>query len=383
MSQDNGRDRTKRLLPLLLLSLGLLAFLNGAGWTATSQADGLFSFDAASAVDLEHLVGTGARSLAGQEAIAAENGVRWGLRKIQAPQAWELTRGSDRIVVAVIDSGIDRSHSELRGNLWVNEGEVAGNGLDDDGNGYVDDLHGWDFRDGDADSLRGSPIHPHGTFVAGLIAALADSTGIGGVAPQVRVMDLRFLDSSNRFYDDDWDEFVAAVNYAADNGADIINLSIFARYRPPREFHQALKRALDHGVTIVGVAGNAAAQVQYPGKYEEVIAVSAIDENESLAYFSNMGPEVELAAPGTNVRSLNLGGGYTVGSGTSFAGAHVAGAVALLLSVQSDLTPAGARQVLRETARDLGPDGKDDEFGYGLIDAAAVVNSLLRSPADL
>lgn len=297
--------------------------------------------------------------------------VNWGIPKIDAPLAWHTTHGSKDIIVAVIDSGVDFSIPQLASCLWVNKGEIPGNGIDDDGNGYIDDVHGWDFRDNDSSSLLGTRLHWHGTFAASIIAAWPGDNAIVGVAPGVRIMDIRFLDSKNLFYSKDWNTFAKAIDYAVDNGARIINLSIYANGKPPLILEQALRRAVQRGVIVVGIAGNdGAAQVSYPGKYDSVIAVSATDRNDQLARFSNYGGEVLIAAPGKLITSLTPGGAAATKSGTSFAGPHVAGALALILSVgPHHMTAAQALAVLEESAVDLGSQGRDRQFGYGLINA--------------
>jgi len=159
-------------------------------------------------------------------------------------------------VVAVIDSGIDTSIPQLRESLWINEDEIPDNGIDDDRNGYVDDIHGWDFRDNDNSSLMGSSLHWHGTFSAGIIAARPGETPIVGIAPGVKIMDVRFLNSRNQFLSSDWQTFAEAIDYAVNNGARIINMSVYANGRPPDYFEAALQRAAARGVLVVGITGN-------------------------------------------------------------------------------------------------------------------------------
>lgn len=300
-------------------------------------------------------------------------GLPWGLERIRAPQAWQVTTGSPEIIVAVIDSGLDTTIPGLAAVLWTNPGEIPGNGLDDDRNGYVDDVHGWDFRDGDASSVRGSTLHWHGTFVAGVIAGQQGAGGVAGVAPNVRLMDVRFLDSLGLFTTKDWDRLARAINYCADNGARIINLSLYAKIAPPAVVEQALARATARGVIVVGIAGNEAKpEVMYPGKYATVLAVSATDSANGLAAFSSWGPEVALAAPGHEIASFLPGGATAKHSGTSFAAPHVSGTLALILSANPWLTAAEAVGILLKDCASLRPE-RDPRFGAGLVDAGAAV----------
>jgi subtilisin family serine protease len=300
--------------------------------------------------------------------------INWGITRIDAVDAWGITDGSPDVVVAVIDSGIDWTIPQLAQSLWVNPGEIPDNGIDDDGNGYVDDVHGWDFRDNDNSPLVGTPIHGHGTFVASIVAAQPGEQPIVGVAPGVRLMDVRFLDSSNSFQGSDWRTFVRAIEYAVDNGADIINLSIYANGKPPTYFEQAIADASSRGVIIVGIAGNLGQnQVMYPAKYSGVLAISATSESDLLASFSNRGSEVAVCAPGEDITSFTKGGRASTQSGTSFAAPHVSGVLALILSVSPNLTPSEAIGILESTASDLGARGRDDWYGNGLIDAFQAV----------
>ena len=303
--------------------------------------------------------------------------VDWGLGRIHAQRAWEISHGNGDVVVAVIDSGIDTRIPQLAESMWMNEDEIPDNGIDDDHNGYIDDIHGWDFRDDDNSSLSGTPIHGHGTAVASIIAARPGEFPIVGVAPGVKLMDVRFLDSANKFRSSDWRAFVEAIDYAVANGADIINLSIYANGRPPSYFEDALRRAVSAGVIIVGITGNEGkAEVMYPGRYTSVYAVSATTKDDLLAGFSNRGPEVSFCAPGDKITSFTKGGRAITQSGTSFAAPHVSGVLALILSASPGISPAEAIDLLRETADDLGARGHDDRYGDGLVDAWEALRSL-------
>ncbi len=302
----------------------------------------------------------------------------WGLDRVGARDAWALSHGSPDVVVAVIDSGIDSTIPQLQGSLWVNEDEVAGNGIDDDRNGYIDDVNGWDFRDNDASSLSGTPLHGHGTGVAAILAARPGRYPIVGIAPGIRLMDVRFLDSSNSFRSSDWKTFSRAVDYAVNNGADLINLSIYANGKPPGSFEQTIANARAQGVIVVGISGNQGGEdVMYPGCYESVLAVSSLSPSESLSSFSNRGAEVDVCAPGDGVATFTTGGRVVLQSGTSFAAPHVTGILALMLSVDPTLDPVRAIEILETTAIDLGARGRDGGFGYGLVNAAAAVLTAL------
>ncbi|MDD5219094.1 MAG: S8 family serine peptidase [Candidatus Bipolaricaulis sp.] len=303
----------------------------------------------------------------------------WGLVRIDGPKAWTVSHGDPRVIVAVIDSGIDAEIPQLASCLWTNADEVPGNGIDDDRNGYVDDIHGWDFRDDDASSASGTRLHGHGTFVASIIAARPGQYPIVGIAPGVSIMDVRFLDSSNRFGSSDWKTFVRAIEYAVDNGARVINLSIYANARPPDDFERALSKARSRGVIIVGISGNLGqSQVMYPGKYNTVLAVSATDRSDLLAGFSNRGPEVAVCAPGSSITAFTAGGRPATESGTSFAAAHVSGVLALILSLAPELSADEALAVLAGSCEDLGQQGRDALYGSGLVDAWGAIERLSR-----
>lgn len=298
----------------------------------------------------------------------------WGLNQpsdidIDAPQAWTVTTGRPETVVAVIDSGIDLSHPDLVGRIWVNPGEIPNNGQDDDRNGYADDYNGWNFyaRNNDVRDLDG-----HGTHVAGTIAATANNrTGIAGVAPGVRVMPLKFFGPSN---DGAISDAVAAIYYAVDKGAKVINAS-WGGAGYSRSLEDAIAYANSQGVVFVTAAGNASSnndlRPTYPPSLAlpNVVSVAAIDRDGNLASFSNYGVRtVDVAAPGVSILSTVPGGRYETYTGTSMATPHVSGVVALLASRSPELSAAELVERVRASAKPLpGLNGK--VISGGIVDA--------------
>ncbi len=330
----------------------------------------------------------------------------WGVKKIGAPAAWDLTAG-EGVTVAVVDTGLDYNHVDIAANVWTNAGEVAGNGLDDDGNGYVDDLRGWDFIGGDYRSPApdDDPLDDqgHGTHVAGTVAAVGNNgEGVIGVAWKSRVMPVKGLDRNG------WGHTSALANaivYAADNGADVINNS-WGGPGSSQAIADAVAYAHSLGAVIVAAAGNrdGDASEEYPAGLAQCITVAAtrgLYSNgtvEDRAPFSNWGSRIDVAAPGTDILSLRaagtsmgqpLGERYTVAAGTSMASPHVAGLAALVLARRPSLTNEEVRQVLRTSADDQGETGVDLDFGHGRIEAAAALNvtsvleAKIASPADM
>ena len=318
-----------------------------------------------------------------REAALADSlfAVQWNL----AAMGWsrQSANALEPIVVAIVDSGIDADHADIAGQLWTNAGEAVGEaGVDDDGNGYVDDLMGWDFSDGpglpgigdylvrDADPTDESG---HGTHVAGIVAAATDNGhGIAGVAPDVELMVLRAgfnLPGGGYLQDDD---IAAALVYAADNGARVVNMS-WGDPQPSPLVEAAVRYAAARGLVLVAAAGNEGAnEVFYPARSNQTLAVGAAAPGGGLLGFSNFGASIDLAAPGHAIWSLAPGGGYVERSGTSMAAAHVSGLAALLLARRPAWTPAQVRGALLATALDLGPAGWDESAGAGLAHFAAL-----------
>ncbi len=250
---------------------------------------------------------------------------------IDAPEAWAQREDASDVIVAVIDTGVDISHPDLRDIIWVNEGEIPDNGIDDDGNGYVDDVHGWDFYHDDNTVFDDAVDDDHGTHVAGTIAAVANnSTGVAGIAWGAKIMPLKFLGPDGGATSD----AIRAITYAAQHGATLSNNSWGGG-----GYSEALRLAIkEAGILFVAAAGNDALDndifPHYPSSYDldNVIAVAASDWVDGLASFSNYGQQsVDLAAPGFWILST-VPGGYDWFAGTSMAAPHVAGAAALLIA---------------------------------------------------
>lgn len=314
-------------------------------------------------------------SSAGQLTKNPSSSIRWGLKTIEAEQGWKITKGKENVVVAVIDSGINWNISSLENRMWVNKAEVPADGVDNDGNGYVDDKFGWNFRNDQPLDTSRSNLYYHGSFIAGLLSSLYNTdVGTGGVAPGVKIMDLRFLDNEGLFYTSDWYRLKKAIDYAVDNGADIINLSLYANAQPPSFVHQAIQRAVARNVLVVGISGNQGGKISQFGTWKEILTVGAIDNTGERANFSNYGPELDIMAPGKNVLSFLPDGRVVTGSGTSFAAPHVAGTAALILSKNPSMTVEELTDLLTKTAFDMGKPGPDDLSGSGVVNVSKALS---------
>nr|HPH98563.1 S8 family serine peptidase [Anaerolineaceae bacterium]HPN54160.1 S8 family serine peptidase [Anaerolineaceae bacterium] len=271
-------------------------------------------------------------------------GEQWGLAKIQVEDAWAQSMGSPAVVIAVIDSGLDTTHPDLAANLWVNPGEIAGNGLDDDSNGFVDDIHGWNFVDSSNDV---TDAIGHGSLVAGIAAArTGNATGIAGVCGLCQIMPVKVSQVSGIA---NYSDIAAGINYATSKGADVINLSV-GGYADSQAVKDAVNNALSKGVVVVGGAGNDnKATPFYPAAYDGVIAVAGTASDDVKVSTSNYGSWVDVSAPGENILSTTLGD-YSSGSGTSYAAPFVAGMAGLLKTLHPDWTPAMIRSQFMHTA---------------------------------
>ena len=275
------------------------------------------------------------------------------------PEVWNQNITGNGIVVAVVDTGVDYNHPDLDGNIWRNPGEIAGNGIDDDRNGYIDDIRGWDFVSGDNNPMD-LDWDGHGTHVAGVIAAERNNFGITGVAYNAKIMPVRVLDT---FGDGSLNNIAAGIRYAADNGANVINLSLKKDDDTFNQLTNAIQYANNKGSVVVMAAGNSGGiQPVYPAINADRwgIAVGSIDVRGRMDDSSNRSgftPLDYLVAPGVDIFSTTPGNDYEIQSGTSLAAPQVAGVAALVLNANPTLTPAQVEYILTTTANRNGLTG--------------------------
>ncbi|MBI2042231.1 MAG: S8 family peptidase [Candidatus Nealsonbacteria bacterium] len=277
--------------------------------------------------------------------------LEWGVDRIDADLAWATSRGSG-VNVAIIDTGIDKDHADLIGNLKGGVNFVSKSPV------KPADPNKWDDDNG------------HGTHVAGIVAAADNEIGIIGTAPEANLWAVKVLDRNGSGYVSD---VIDGINWAVDNGMQVVNMSLGSG-SDVQALHDAVDAAYAAGVVLIAAAGNSGDgdgstnEVIYPAKYSSVIAVAATASDDSTPTWSSEGEEVELAAPGVSIRSTWNDGLYNTISGTSMASPHVSGVVALILE-DSVLSPTEVRAMLQATADDLGAEGHDNFYGYGLVDA--------------
>ncbi len=309
---------------------------------------------------------------------------------INAPEAWDIEKGlQDNVIVAVLDAGVDISHSDLSPRIWVNEDEIPGNKKDDDHNGYVDDRNGWDFADSSTDITphAGSSLtaEHHGTVIAGIIGATGNNTiGVSGVAWGITIMPVRVLGVSGSGNSVD---VAQGVKYAADNGADIINLS-FVGPTSSTLLMQAIQYARSRGVLVIASAGNDNVNLnttpKYPVCHTGVIGVASVTNSGVKSSFSNYGSScIDISAPGENILSTvstesgtAFPSGYSSGwNGTSFSSPVVAGVAALAFAHQPEITREQLETLLVNSASSLNNKNPSyqNQLGSGLISAVKAV----------
>lgn len=273
--------------------------------------------------------------------------IPWSIVRIKAQEAWNNSTGSG-IKVAVLDSGIDRDHPDLKENLV----------------GCVNFIYSWGTCEDD---------NGHGTHVSGIIAAKNNQIGVVGVAPNAKIYSLKVLNRKGQGYLSD---LIEALEWVINNKIQIVNMSLGSTYDVV-SFHEAIQRAYEAGIVQVASAGNSgpgADTVTYPAKYPEVIAVSATDSSDNIPSWSSRGSEIDITAPGQSVNSTYLGGGYKILSGTSMSAPHVTGTVALRLFLKPGETPTQIENILEANTDSL-PISDPTIVGAGQVNAQKVVSA--------
>ncbi|MDJ0546918.1 MAG: S8 family peptidase, partial [Microcystis sp. M53601_WE4] len=273
---------------------------------------------------------------------------------IDAPEAWDIQTGNPNLVIGVIDTGVDYNHQDLVGNIWTNPGEIAGDGIDNDGNGYIDDIRGWDFAYNDNNP---SDVYGHGTHVSGTIAGKGNNgVGVTGVAWNAKIMPLKFLNDQGS---GSTSNAILAINYATAKGVKLTNNS-WGGGGYSQALYDAINAAGQAGALFIAAAGNDAKNTDtspsYPASYNlaNIISVASTTRTDALSSFSNYGlTSVDLGAPGSEIYSLAPGGGYATLSGTSMASPHVAGAAALLWSQNPTWTAQQVKNALMNTGEPI------------------------------
>ncbi len=323
--------------------------------------------------------------------------IECGVQLMRAPEVWnDLGITGEGVVVGIIDTGCCITHPDLANQIWINEDEVPGNGIDDDNNGYIDDINGWNFHPLPDGNNNITDSDGHGTHTTGTVAGDGTNGTTTGMAPDVSMMILKF-----------WNNFAgesvvwAAMQYAVDNDADVITASIgWPHNRNPDRvtWRNVCESAIAAGVVVIYAAGNERCfnppdDVRTPGDVPDVITIGATDCNDIKAVFTSCGPitwqgippwndcpyppgciKPSVAAPGVDtVSTSNNCSGYRPLSGTSMSTPHVAGAVALMLEANPNLDHFEVKEILQQTSVDLGPPGMDNSFGAGRVDALEAV----------
>jgi subtilisin family serine protease len=320
------------------------------------------------------------------------------LSAVHAPEAWDIEKGRPEVIVAVLDTGIDLDHPDLQGRIWTNAAEIAGNSVDDDANGCIDDVHGCafvDFASGGCDDALNGDVDDdigHGTFVAGIIAANGNDIGIVGVARNVTVLPIKMLDCGGRGQSKG---LADGILYAAEAGAHVINVSLGGPF-DAQIVREAVRTATqEHGAIIVAATGNTGkAGVAYPARYSEVLAVGAASSRDpdARAKFSTYGPEVDVVAVGQKIVGTVpedsctlflpcIGDGYAMGDGTSFSAPQVSGLAALIVSRRPGITPESLTDVIKSTADAVPSGDKPNWAGAGRINMFEALRPQFRLSA--
>ena len=317
---------------------------------------------------------------------------QWALTKIDAFDAWDITEGVDSVLLAIIDTGIDYLHPDLRNKIKLNPGEMGtdanghdkrSNGIDDDNNGFIDDYQGWDFTDrvgfpfdssgGDYLTWDNDPMdeYGHGTYIAGIAAAETNNiTGIAGAAPNIKILNCRAFDPGGYGEEDD---VAAAILYAVQMNAKVINMS-FGDNSFSFVLRDVIQYAYSKNIVLVGSAGNSGSDApHYPSGYSEVICVGNSTQEDYRSSNSNYGSTLDLMAPGTQIFTTAMNNSYAYVSGTSASSPFVSGAAALILS-RNSFSNEEVKQILKSSSDDIGTPGWDIYTGAGRLNLFNALN---------
>ncbi len=357
--QDPPRGRRD---PALFRSLGLdriyyVQFIQGRNDIdrIATEYEGLTSIELAWA---DHIVGH--CSVPNDTKYSSQWNCTW--EDLDCEPAWDIATKSN-VLISVIDSGVEITHADVDANLWTNPGEIKGNKVDDDGNGYVDDVHGYDFWNADGDP---KDDYGHGTHVAGIIGAEGNnSRDVAGVCWSATIQAVKVLDSLGS---GTWTSISQGMVYAADNGSLVSNYSLGGTSYDAN-VDSTVQYAAGLDIVQVAAAGNLASSASfYPAAYNDVIAVMASDIAEKRARWSNFGSWCDLCAPGDGITSLWINGGTSILTGTSQAAPHVAGIAAMVRTLNPQMDRIDTELLIEYTAKDLGAAGRDSSYEWGLAD---------------
>lgn len=297
---------------------------------------------------------------------------QWGLTKIHTEEAWNTLNESQKneVLLATVDTGVDRSRSDLSSRIWADPDETPGDGIDNDGNGYVDDTWGWDFVNNDNNPVDDQM---HGTAVTSVMVAAQDNAGMVGICPWCKVIAVKVLNAQGS---GTLDVVASGIIYAAQNGARVINLSL-AGSAGAQTLEDAVNFAWDQGAVVVAGAGNNGQNItMYPAAYANAMSVASTNSGDKHSCFSNYKAGfISVAAPGEAIYviDINSATGYNYYSGTSLSTPHVSGLAGLIFGQDPGLSNAQVRSIIENSAVDLGSPGVDAAFGHGRIDAYRAV----------
>ncbi|MCD8049065.1 MAG: S8 family serine peptidase [Clostridia bacterium] len=308
---------------------------------------GYFGTSSVSSYDFSTAAGTATTTLTATEGI-----------DINAEEAWEIYNGGEReVIIAIIDTGIDYTHPELADAMWINEDEIPDNGIDDDNNGYIDDVYGWNFYDDSNVVYSESEYNDHGTHCAGIIAAKANNgEGIAGIVQsgKVKIMCVKALGGSNGTGTSE--SLVRAIRYAEANGASICNLSLGGYYDDQAKYREIAKSSMLFSIAAGNDGVNTDVQAHYPSGYDldNIISVANLSCDGTLHYSSNYGVKsVDIAAPGTYIFSTTPDNSYSYMTGTSMAAPMVTAAAAMIYSHYANISLADVKEIILKSARKL------------------------------